>query len=73
MMINEKISFYKESLDCFDETMEKYKFLLPGIYKIQSDNNLEHVLVNPSKNELYYNRISNNKLKELFVICQSGL
>ena len=28
MNIKEKINFYKESLDCFDETMEKYKFLL---------------------------------------------
>ena len=28
MNIEEKINFYKESLDCFDDTMEKYKFLL---------------------------------------------
>ena len=28
MNIIEKINFYKESLDCFDDTMEKYKFLL---------------------------------------------
>jgi cysteine desulfuration protein SufE len=28
MTIKEKIDFYKESLNCFDETMEKYKFLL---------------------------------------------
>ena len=28
MNIKEKIKFYKESLDCFDDTMEKYKFLL---------------------------------------------
>jgi len=28
MSIKEKINFYKESLDCFDDTMEKYKFLL---------------------------------------------
>ena len=28
MTIEEKISYYKESLNCFDETMEKYKFLL---------------------------------------------
>ena len=28
MKIEEKIQYYKESLDCFDETMEKYKFLL---------------------------------------------
>ena len=28
MSILEKIEYYKNSLDCFDETMEKYKFLL---------------------------------------------
>jgi|TARA_B110000196_G_C21037105_1_gene610550 cysteine desulfuration protein SufE len=28
MNIREKIKFYKESLDCFDDTMEKYRFLL---------------------------------------------
>ena len=28
MTIEEKIKFYKESLECFEETMEKYKFLL---------------------------------------------
>ena len=28
MSIIKKIKFYKESLDCFDDTMEKYKFLL---------------------------------------------
>ena len=28
MNIKEKIKFYKESLDYFDDTMEKYKFLL---------------------------------------------
>ena len=28
MSIQEKINYYKESLNCFDETMEKYKFLL---------------------------------------------
>ena len=28
MNIKEKIKLYKESLDCFDDTMEKYKFLL---------------------------------------------
>ena len=28
MNIINKINFYKESLDCFDDTMEKYKFLL---------------------------------------------
>ena len=28
MKILEKIKFYKENLDCFDDTMEKYKFLL---------------------------------------------
>ena len=28
MNILDKIKFYKESLDCFDDTMEKYKFLL---------------------------------------------
>ena len=28
MNINQKIIFYKENLDCFDDTMEKYKFLL---------------------------------------------
>ena len=28
MKIQERITFYKESLECFDETMEKYKFLL---------------------------------------------
>jgi len=28
MKIEEKIKYYKENLDCFDETMEKYKFLL---------------------------------------------
>tara|TARA_B110000438_G_C15650212_1_gene579244 strand:- start:489 stop:902 length:414 start_codon:yes stop_codon:yes gene_type:complete len=28
MKIKEKINYYKESLNCFDETMEKYKFLL---------------------------------------------
>ena len=28
MTIKEKIDYYKESLNCFDETMEKYKFLL---------------------------------------------
>ena len=28
MRIEEKIKYYKDSLDCFDDTMEKYKFLL---------------------------------------------
>ena len=28
MNIQEKIDYYKESLDCFEDTMEKYKFLL---------------------------------------------
>tara|TARA_B110000008_G_scaffold246031_1_gene256655 strand:- start:44 stop:457 length:414 start_codon:yes stop_codon:yes gene_type:complete len=28
MNIENKINYYKESLNCFDETMEKYKFLL---------------------------------------------
>ena len=28
MNIEEKINYYKESLECFDDTMEKYKFLL---------------------------------------------
>ena len=28
MTIKEKIYFYKDSLDCFEETMDKYKFLL---------------------------------------------
>ena len=28
MTIKEKIEFYKENLDCFDDTMEKYRFLL---------------------------------------------
>ena len=28
MSIKDKITFYKESLDCFEDTMEKYKFLL---------------------------------------------
>jgi len=28
MNIEEKITYYKNSLDCFDDTMEKYKFLL---------------------------------------------
>jgi len=28
MTIEEKINFYVESLDCFDDTLEKYKFLL---------------------------------------------
>ena len=28
MSIQNKINYYKESLECFDETMEKYKFLL---------------------------------------------
>ena len=28
MNIEEKIIYYKKSLDCFEETMDKYKFLL---------------------------------------------
>ena len=28
MKMIEKVTLYKESLDCFDDTMEKYKFLL---------------------------------------------
>ena len=28
MNIREKINYYKESLECFDDTMEKYRFLL---------------------------------------------
>ena len=28
MTIEEKIIYYKESLDCFEDTMDKYKFLL---------------------------------------------
>ena len=28
MNIKDKIKYYKDSLDCFDDTMEKYKFLL---------------------------------------------
>ena len=28
MNIIDKLNYYKESLDCFDETMEKYRFLL---------------------------------------------
>ena len=28
MIIEEKIKYYKKSLDCFEDTIEKYKFLL---------------------------------------------
>ena len=28
MSIKEKIAYYKNSLDCFEDTMDKYKFLL---------------------------------------------
>jgi len=28
MSIKEKINFYKENLDCFEETIDKYKYLL---------------------------------------------
>ena len=28
MSIEEKIAYYKDSLDCFEDTMDKYKFLL---------------------------------------------
>ena len=28
MTIEEKITYYKESLDCFEDAMDKYKFLL---------------------------------------------
>ena len=28
MMIEEKIKYYKKSLDCFEDTIDKYKFLL---------------------------------------------
>ena len=28
MNIKDKIKYYKDNLDCFDDTMEKYKFLL---------------------------------------------
>jgi len=28
MNIEEKINYYKDSLDCFEETLEKYRFLL---------------------------------------------
>ena len=28
MSIKEKIDYYKDTLECFDDTMEKYKFLL---------------------------------------------
>ena len=28
MTIKEKIQYYKDSLDCFEDTMDKYKFLL---------------------------------------------
>ena len=28
MSIKDKITFYKENLDCFEDAMEKYKFLL---------------------------------------------
>ena len=28
MSIKEKIIFYKENLDCFEETIDKYKYLL---------------------------------------------
>ena len=28
MSIKEKIAYYKDSLDCFEDTMDKYKFLL---------------------------------------------
>ena len=28
MSIEEKINFYRENLDLFDETMDKYKYLL---------------------------------------------
>ena len=28
MTIENKINFYKDSLDCFDDTLDKYKFLL---------------------------------------------
>ena len=35
MNILKKIEHYKESLDCFDDTMEKYKFLLDQGKKAQ--------------------------------------
>ena len=28
MSIIKKVKFYKENLECFDDTMEKYKYLL---------------------------------------------
>ena len=28
MTIEKKINYYKENLDCFDNTLDKYKFLL---------------------------------------------
>ena len=36
MTIREKITYYKESLDCFEETMDKYKFLLDQGKKAKS-------------------------------------
>ena len=36
MTIDDKIMFYKENLDCFDDTMEKYKFLLDQGKKAKS-------------------------------------
>ena len=36
MTIEEKIKKYKENLDCFDETMDKYKFLLESTWVLLS-------------------------------------
>ena len=36
MTIQGKINFYKDSLDCFDETLDKYKFLLDQAKKSKS-------------------------------------
>ena len=36
MTIQGKINFYKDSLDCFEETLDKYKFLLDQAKKSKS-------------------------------------
>ena len=36
MTIQEKINFYKDTLDCFEETLDKYKFLLDQAKKSKS-------------------------------------
>ena len=68
MKIEEKINYYKESLECFDDTMEKYKFLLDQGKKAKpfpEEFRLETFKVSGCQAQVWLVPFINNKLLSL--------